>query len=179
MKRLYRYSAIIGAALIIAVATPVAILEAEDTATVTVSWSVGVIQSLSILSHDDLDSSSSTVTSVYTFPVPSVEDLARGYMEELGAITLRAKSNVGWVVMVKALSRDMGASFDGAYIKPLSDFQLRASGGAYLTITNENQVLATGKRGIHDLDVDYKVLLDKDYRPGNYSVTIVYMITTP
>jgi len=72
----------------------------------------------------------------------------------------------------------MGRSDDGTYVKPLSDFSLRANGGSYFSITIFDQTLATGGIGVHPFLIDYKVKTEKDsYKQGEYSLTLIYTIT--
>ena len=91
---------------------------------------------------------------------------------------LVARSNVNWRIIVHTPDPDMGRSYDGSYVKPLSDFQLRASGSAFFSISNVDQVLAGGAHGKYEVPVDYRVLLHPErYKPGDYHLTLIYTIT--
>ena len=145
------------------------------TATVTVTWTVLPFQSLSIAGEEG---SKTSVVSHFDLRAPTPADLAAGYIEEDGALVLVAASNIPWTVKVHAVESNMGASYDGTYVKPLSDFLLRANEGAFFPITQFDQTLASGTRGEYKLTIDYKVKLNSDsYRPGDYGLTLVYTIT--
>ncbi len=152
-------------------------LYAETSATVTVkvSWTVLPFQSLTIAGSADTDT---TVVSHYVLPQPTESDFAVGYIEEEGALSLIAASNIPWTVRVHALEPNMGMSDDGTYVKPLSDFSLRANGSPYFSITSFDQTLASGGVGAHPLIIDYKVKTEKEsYKSGDYGLTLVYTIT--
>lgn len=146
------------------------------TVTVEVTWTVVPFQSLAIAGDD---SSNSTVTSRFDLHQPTEIDFARGYIEKQRALTLVATSNIPWTVKVHAVEPDMGTSDDGAYVKPLSDFSLRANGGSYSSVARFDQLLANGDRGAHTLVIDYKVLTEQEsYKEGGYGLTLVYTITS-
>jgi hypothetical protein len=150
--------------------------EATASTTVAVGWQVLPFQSLTV---SGTHGSSPSLASHFDLRPPSEADLQLGYIEERGALTLVAASNVRWSVEVRALESDMGRSADGTVAKPLSDFLLRANGGSYSSITTFDQTLAYGELGVHSLVIDYKVKMDRDsYRDGDYSLTLVYTITT-
>lgn len=151
---------------------------ADDSATVTVSLTIPVIQTLSMEQGGDLDPPDTSVTAAYIIPYPTDQDFERGWIEARGAVTLVVKSNTDWVIEVRALSEDMGGSF--SYRKPVGDFRVRRSDGndGYMTITDEEQVLAGGTNGVFELNLDYKVLLGEGYSPGGYKIIIFYRITT-
>ncbi len=145
------------------------------TATVTVSWTILPFQSLTIAGEGE---SGTSVVSHFDLRTPTPADIAAGYVEEDGAITLIAASNIPWTVKVHAVEGNMGESYDGTYVKPLSDFLVRANDGEFFPITQFDQTLASGNRGEYKLTIDYKVLLDSDsYKPGDYGLTLVYTIT--
>ncbi len=142
--------------------------------TVEVTWTVVPFQSLAIAGDD---SSNSTVTSRFDLHQPTEIDFARGYIEKHGALTLVATSNIPWTVKVHAIESDMGTSDDGTYVKPLSDFSLRANGRPYSSVTRFDQPLAGGDRGTHTLIIDYRILTEQEsYKEGNYGLTLVYTI---
>jgi hypothetical protein len=158
--------------LILVVIALVAAAKAEDFSIVNIGWQVVPFQSLSIS-----NASAKTVSDTFIIPQPTPQDLKRGYIEKENAIVLIAKSNVNWVINVRTPNSDMGVSFDGTYVKPISDFQLRA-GGSYLTVSYHDQMLAKGPHGEHEIGVNYKVLFGEDHRDGNYKITLIYTITT-
>lgn len=113
------------------------------------------------------------------FPQPTAADLSAGFIKIDGALSLVARSNIPWVVTVRAMERDLGTSRDGLFTKPLHNFLLRANNGIYFTLTNHDQIIIQGQPGIHPIEIDYKILFDQTkYREGDYGVTLVYTITT-
>ncbi len=162
--------------ILLALLPALTLLGASDSATVTVSWTIKPYQSLSIVGSP---SKTKSVFSTHNVPDPTNADLNRGFIEEENAITLKAISNVDWEIYVKALSNDMGTSFDGTYTKSLEDFELRAASGSYKPLANSDRLLARGEHGEHKVGVDYKVNFHPDrYKDGNYQVKLLYTITT-
>ena len=146
------------------------------TVTVEISWTVLPFQSLSIAGDDSGDA---TVYSRFDLRQPTEADFAVGYIEECSALTLNAASNIPWTIKVHALESDMGASDDGTYIKPLTDFSLRSNGGPYSSVAGCDQTLARGDTGEHTLVIDYKVDTEKEtHKGGDYGLTLVYTITS-
>ena len=149
---------------------------ATATTTVDVAWTIVPFQSLAIAGDDG---SETAVQSRFDLHRPTAIDFARGYIEVQTALTLIATSNIPWTVKVHAVEPDMGTSDDGTYVKPLSDFSLRANDGAYSSVTRFDQSLACGDRGLHRLVIDYKVLTEREsYKEGDYGLTLVYTITS-
>lgn len=150
---------------------------ASDSATVTVSWQVPVMQSLQIQGQAT-SGSSDKITSVLNLPQPTDNDLQRGYIQRQNALTLTARSNVKWAVQVQVEQPYLGTSYDGEYRKPSSDLLIRGSSG-YKQASTSPVIIATGESGSHRIGVDYKVLFDQqDYRRGDYQATLIYTITT-
>ncbi len=148
---------------------------------VELRWRAESTQTLYVLGPDGrAEGGGASVSSPFVIPNPTPEDLERGYVERLGAVTLLARSNVPWLIAVRAEDADMGTSFDGSVTKPITDFQVRASGqGRYLTVQRYDQALTAGPPGEHRVPVDYRVLFDRErHRPGNYRITLVYTIST-
>lgn len=146
------------------------------TVTVEVSWTVLPFQSLSIAGDGSGDAA---VYSRFDLRQPTEADFAVGYIEVQSALTLKTASNIPWTVKVHALESDMGASDDGTYIKPLTDFSLRSNGGQYSSITGFDQTLASGDTGEYTLVIDYKVDTEKEtHKDGDYGLTLVYTITS-
>jgi len=153
------------------------ISQADNSGVTEVGWTVVPFATLALAGAGER-AAGSTVTVSFTLPRPSAEDLARGYLEIEDALTLVARSNVDWVILVRTPDPDLGRSYDGSYTKPLSDFQLRVAGGDFLTISNADQTLSRGRRGEHELAIDYRVLLHPEcYRPGDYGLKLIYTIT--
>ncbi len=168
----------VGLFLLIAVAGAVAVsgLAANSsTATVTVTWRILPFQSLTVVGSATPETS---VISRFNLKQPTAADFAAGYIEQDGALTLVAASNIPWTVNVHALEPNMGTSTDGSYVKPLSDFLVRANGGTFIPISQFDQPLAHGQRGAYRLTIDYRVKLNPvAYKPGDYGLTVVYTIT--
>ena len=163
----------------------------SESGSTSVGWSVLPFATLS-LSPDGNPSSS--VSAGFHLPEPTAEDLERGYLEVPDALTFIARSNTDWQLFVHADESELGRSYDGLYVKPLSDLQLRARArvriqegpepeakartGSYLPLSNEPQLLIRGGRGEWEIELDYRILLHRErYRPGDYQVTLVYTIT--
>ena len=147
---------------------------AGDSGTTTATWTVLSYATLSIAGGGGTVGS---VIGSLSLPQPTAADLERGYLELGDALTLVAQSNVNWRLSIRTDDPDMGKSYDGTYTKPISDFQLGAD-GAYLTIAHEDQPLAEGGPGEHELKIDYRILFRQEYRPGNYHITLIYTIAT-
>lgn len=143
---------------------------------VQVSWTILPFQSLTLAGTN---SWGEEVTARIDFPQPTVGDLSLGFIKIRGALSLVARSNIPWVVKVRAMESDLGTSYDGAFTKPLHNFLLRANNGQYFTLTNYNQIIIEGQPGVHPIEIDYKILFDRvNHRDGDYRVTLVYTITT-
>lgn len=164
----------VGIALLLIIFSSLA-FSASDSATTTVSWSVLPFATLSIAGEEG---SGDAVVSTFALPQPSAADLKRGYIEVERALTLVAVSNTGWQLIVRTDDPNLGQSYDGTYIKPLDDFQLRARGGEYRSLSHRAQVLKSGTNGRYELEIDYRIRFHPAYRPGDYRVTLTYTITT-
>lgn len=150
----------------------------SDSATVTVSWKVPVIQSLKLLSGNGSSPSEDSVTSVFNIPRPTSEDLREGEIVKEDALVLKAESNVNWNVQVSAEDPYMGKSDDGEYKKPVRDLEVRGYGN-WKTLSTNPVTIAMGSSGSYTVGVDYKVNFDKDeYHEGNYQAALTYRITT-
>lgn len=170
----FKAKLLVGLALIVAI--PAAALFAESASgTATVSFQLAPSQSLSISSGS---SNGRSAVSAVRIPRPSATELQRGYVEQLSAVRLNIQSNIPWKVMVRTDDVSMGRSFDGQFVKPVSDLKVRAQGRTYLTLSNRDQTLAAGHHGSHNIAVDYKTLFDsKTHHDGNYLIKVVYTIT--
>lgn len=170
----FKAKLLVGLALIVAI--PAAALFAESASgTATVSFQLAPSQSLSISSGS---SNGRSAVSTVRIPRPSATELQRGYVEQLGAVRLNIQSNIPWKVMVRTDDVSMGRSFDGQFVKPVSDLKVRAQGRTYLTLSNRDQTLAAGHHGSHNIAVDYKTLFDsKTHHDGNYLIQVIYTIT--
>jgi hypothetical protein len=144
--------------------------------TVRVGFQVQAWQTLALASG--LPGSGNSLTSVFTLPNPTPSDLAQGYIERERAVRLIARSNVPWAVRVHATENSMGQSFDGTYQLPVSALHVRTQDAHYLAVSTQDQVIARGQAGHYELNVDYKVMLDPSFKPGNYRVTLVYTISS-
>lgn len=152
-------------------------LAAEDSATVTVGWSINAQQSLSISSNSlSSDSSSKSVESVFNVPEPDKGDIERGYIEKSNAVELVASSNVDWEVKVEAENSSMGTSKDGSFQKPVTDLSVRGRGD-FKQVSTSPTTIAKGEPGEHKFGVDYKVQYDEDYKAGDYKAELVYTIS--
>lgn len=163
--------------LFLAVATnPLLAAGTTASATAEVKWTIVPFQSLTIAGGN---AAGAIVSSRFDLRQPMPADFALGYIEEKGALTLVAASNIPWTVKVHALESNMGVSEDGSYVKPLSDFALRVNGGGYFSVTPFDQVLASGDVGSHPLIIDYKVKTERESnKNGDYGLTLVYTITS-
>jgi hypothetical protein len=153
-------------------------LQGDESSSVQVGWQVQHSRTLTILGSSE--GNGTTTASTFVIPQPSAADLERGYIEQERAITLLARSNTPWMISVRTDDPHMGRSFDGTYLKPVSDLLVRAAGRPYLAISHEDQLLTSGPAGEHLIGVDYRVLFNRhSHREGNYSITIIYTISTP
>lgn len=120
------------------------------------------------------------IITTYNVPPPTVQDLERGYIQEEDALSLTVISNVDWVVKVRALSENLGISWDRKYVKPLSDFLIRSHQTEFMIIQRTPQKIAWGKNGKKKVDIDYRVEgYNHNYHPGSYKIILEYTITTP
>ncbi|HDL86193.1 MAG TPA: hypothetical protein ENH11_07715 [Candidatus Acetothermia bacterium] len=157
---------------------PVSALAAgpSSSAVVHVSWTVLPFQSLTI--DGSVAGTNTSITNRYDVRKPDASDFAAGFIEDDGVLVLNAASNIPWAVKVHSIESDMGTSYNGSYIKPLSDFMVRVNGGSFFSISTSDQVLASGTRGAYLLSVDYKVKVNEGtYKDGDYGLTLVYTIT--
>lgn len=113
-----------------------------------------------------------------------IRDYEAGYLEKAwgNTILVRDTSN-DWKVMVKTDYDNMGVI--GNYVKPISDFNWKASGDyatqiTYIDLENYDVEVARGPQGILGrVYVDYKILLAwANDVPGDYNITVVYTLTT-
>lgn len=112
-------------------------------------------------------------------PAPEQGDLERGFVESRNAanLVIRNNSTLSWEVRVSSEDADMGT--DGAYHKPLADFQVRVSGERYLSISNAEQLLFRGGNGEVRFSVDYRVLYaEKAHAKGKYRVGLIYTLSS-
>lgn len=114
-------------------------------------------------------------SNTYNFSLASGDDFDAGYIQSLIATRLTVQSDSSWQIDFKTDSVNMGG-----YGKPIEDFLVRKNGDpTFLIISDTVQELDTGSSGTHEVDVDYKVLLDwTEDAPNTYSITVTYMLTT-
>jgi hypothetical protein len=145
--------------------------------TVRISWKILPFQVLII---NGKGNPGKRVITTYNIPQPTHQDLKRGYIQEESALSLTVVSNVDWVIKVRALSEDLGTSWKGKYLKPLSHFLFRSPQTEFMVIQQEPQKIAWGEKGRKVVDIDYRVEgYSNDYQPGSYKITLEYTITTP
>jgi hypothetical protein len=154
-------------------------LAAEDSATVTVGWTINAQQSLSVSSNNlsSASSASKGVESVFNIPEPSKGDIKRGFIKKENAVELVARSNVAWEVQVKTEDQYLGTSDNGNYKKPSSDLSIRGQ-GSFKPVSTSPTTIAEGQPGEFKFGVDYKVQYDENYEEGDYQARLVYTITT-
>ena len=95
--------------------------------------------------------------------------------------TIDWTSDTDWTITVRSLDADLGQSDDLSYTKSLSDLQWKLSaGGSWVAMTTADVTVKTGVTGGGSFDVDYKFLLAwASDKPGTYSATLEFTITTP
>lgn len=148
----------------------------QSSASATVSFRIAPSLSLSVWGEN---TAGNNLISVYTIPRPTPQQRQAGFIESLKALQLLARSNVPWVLRVRAQEPDMGLSDDGLYRKPVGDLQVRATTrGLYVPVTLHDQAIASGVPGEYLLPVDYRVRLGTEHRDGNYRVTLIYTLTS-
>ncbi len=147
----------------------------QSSASATVSFRIAPSLSLSVWSETP---AGNNLISVYIIPRPTAQERQAGFIERLKALQLLARSNVPWVLRVRAQEPDMGLSDDGLYRKPVGDLQVRATRGLYTPVTLHDQAIASGIPGEYLLPVDYRVRLGTEHRDGNYRVTLIYTLTS-
>ena len=91
-------------------------------------------------------------------------------------------SDADWVVTVTSLNANLGQSDDLIYMKSLSDLLWKLSAGStWAAMTTSDVTVQTGSTGSGSgsFNVDYKFLLSWALdRPGTYTTTLQYTITT-
>lgn len=147
----------------------------QGSTSAVVTFRIAPSMSLSILGES---TSGNSVVSIYTMPRPTAQERQAGFLERLNALTLIARSNVPWALRVRAQEPEMGISDDGTYHKPVSDFEVRASRGAYLPVALSDQLLTRGSPGEHPLSIDYRIRLGPEHRDGTYSITLIYTLVS-
>ncbi len=147
-----------------------------DSVRISTTFKVLPYQTLSITGV----SSSQSVFASVQLPQPKSVDLQRGFISQHNAVHLAVESNVPWVLQVHTDDKHMGVSGDGAYTKPISDFQLRnASNKDYLTISNDPQPLLHHVGGEFEFDIDYKLTFDAQaHQVGSYRLALIYTISS-
>ena len=149
-----------------------------DADSVQVGWAIASSQTLSVAGAEQ--ASDRQAASTFTVPEPSDADLARGHVDREDALRLKARSNTDWIITARSERGHMGTSFDGRYTKPIRDLQVRADGGAYTPLSQNERIIARGTPGHETVSVDYRVEFDPTaYRPGSYRATVIYTISTP
>ncbi|MFB6290591.1 MAG: hypothetical protein ABEJ25_02545 [Candidatus Bipolaricaulia bacterium] len=142
----------------------------SDSATTTVSWTVNAQQSLQINSRQSTGTSD-TVESNFNIPIPTQEDLKNGHsIIEENAIKLVATSNINWSVQVEANNASLARGADGY---TLSVRGLRG----FRQVKTHPVTIASGEPGRHVFGVDYKVIYNNNYKPGNHVAELVYTIS--
>ena len=110
---------------------------------------------------------------------PREVDLEQGSLDFERATVLTTSANDSWVIQLRTSSTYMGASHDSGYQKPISDFQYRGAGDSFTRVTQSERVISSGSAGGYEIPVDYRVLFDQDtHRDGQYSISLIYTITT-
>ncbi|MCS6903141.1 MAG: hypothetical protein NZO41_02545 [Candidatus Bipolaricaulota bacterium] len=117
------------------------------------------------------------LVSLYRIPQPTPQERAAGWIERPGALQLLARSNLPWVLRVRALESEMGISDDGQYRKPVSDLYVRAR-QYYIPISTSDQTITQGASGEFLISMDYRVRVGPEHRDGRYHVTLIYTLST-
>ncbi len=114
-------------------------------------------------------------SNTFFFSQPTKWDYDAGYLEAIQATELSISSEANWQITIRTDNSSLGG-----YGKPISDFLWRKSGGSYQPVTNANTVVDSGTAGSPAINMDYMLLLDwTEDKPGDYSLTLIYILTTP
>ena len=118
-------------------------------------------------------------TAPIQFSSPSDTDLQRGLVDYREAAVLSMSANHNWVAQLRTTSTYMGTSRDSSFQKPVSDFRVRSGGVSFESVSVSERIISSGNSGGYEIPVDYRVLFDADsHRDGQYSITLIYTITT-
>ncbi len=168
MRRLIIITALASCCLLLLV------LPSLSQSSATVAFQIAGYQSLSVWGErtDERET-----VSLYRIPQPTAQERAAGWIERPSALKLLARSNMPWVLRVRAAETIMGTSDDGQYRKPVSDLYVRATSD-YISVQTSDQALMTGLPGESLISIDYRVRLGAEHRDGNYQVTLVYTLST-
>lgn len=170
MKRLSTVAALASCCLLLLALPSLS----QSSATATISFQLASYQSLSVWGeHTD----EREIISLYRIPQPTAQERAAGWIERPRALQLLARSNMPWVLRVRASETIMGTSDDGQYRKPVSDLYVRAARD-YVSVQTSDQALMAGPLGEFLIPIDYRVRVGSEHRDGNYQVTLVYTLST-
>jgi len=149
----------------------------------TVSFTVQKVQSLNVR------------TARVRFGLLEAADYERGFRELSPAQTLLVRSNIPWVVYIRAdrptwtYTPQAGAATPDPR-KPASDLQWRSASShprvtathpAYTSVTTADAPVAAGQPGKDlPIQVDFRVRVDYESTPpGEYTLSITYTISAP
>ena len=132
-------------------------------------------------------------SSTIDFGTLSEADLDLGYRELLAAQQLTIKSNRGWALTIKANAATwtfVPSAADADPSKACADLEWKASSGSpkvtaisgsYGGATTSEVQVAAGDSGANiDISMDFRMLTGYvDNPPGDYSLTVVYTISSP
>ncbi|MCI2430487.1 hypothetical protein LM602_07780 [Candidatus Acetothermia bacterium] len=170
MKRPITVAALAGACLLLLTLPSLS----QSSATATVAFQLTGYQSLSVWGER---TDARDIISLYRIPQPSPQERAAGWVERPRALQLLARSNLPWVLRVRALEPTMGTSDDGQYRKPVSDLYVRAARN-YIPVSVSDQAITEGPLGEFLIPIDYRVRVGPEHRDGSYQVTLIYTIST-
>jgi hypothetical protein len=121
-----------------------------------------------------------------TLTTPTSTDFDAGYSSGVGP-TVTVRANTAWTLQVRAQAATWTATNTVAGVtartnKPSTDLQFSGSaGGPFTALSNVTSITTTGAATANTVQTEYyRVLwswtLDK---PGSYSLTVLYTITSP
>jgi hypothetical protein len=113
-----------------------------------------------------------------TFGTVGEDEYLRGFAY-LPDVPVYWQSDVPWIITVRSLDPDLGASHDGTYVKPLSDLMFRPSGEKnWRRMRQDAEEIASGtETGEGTIYADFRVILKfQNDVPGRYRTTLIFTI---
>jgi hypothetical protein len=100
-----------------------------------------------------------------------------GYVESLDAVSLEVRGNMPWTLEISAAqgnSEDVATETSEAL---LSRLLVRVSGEDYVPFTSSGLLLAVGERGVHELRIDYRFLIEPGmFDDSRSKIEVVYRV---
>lgn len=112
-------------------------------------------------------------TNFVDFPAPTVQDYLREYIDHPG-ITVNVRNPGGGGGQWDLYARMSSPLFEVVGTKPTTDLLIRANGGRWVSVSQDNQLIFSGS-GNRSVNVEVRMRLAWDTdRPGLHEATLVF-----